>query len=205
MGQPGYGQQPDPNAQYGQPQQQQYGQPPPQQQPQYGQPAPGGYGQPQAMQAGYPPQQQMQAQGGFPRPKVRNPIMTFLMPVIGIGACVVLGVVFGILAGVLESPIVGMIGSAISGLGFLAVGVYIFIQVIKMVNEVKAITNNPSFAWWPLLIPGYNLYFQLIMLPQEITKAKQIAGVQQPTRGLVVYWFLFLYALASDLNDLAKA
>ena len=61
-----------------------------------------------------------------------------------------------------------------------------------------------SFAWWPLFIPFYNLYFILIMLPAEVTKAKQMAGVQAPARGIVVYFFLWLYALASDLNDIAR-
>jgi hypothetical protein len=36
-------------------------------------------------------------------------------------------------------------------------------------------------------------------------KAKQMAGVQQPARGIVVYVFLWLYAAAADLNDIAKA
>ena len=37
------------------------------------------------------------------------------------------------------------------------------------------------------------------------SKAKQMAGVQNPPRGIVVYIFLFLYAFAADLNDIAKA
>jgi hypothetical protein len=43
-----------------------------------------------------------------------------------------------------------------------------------------------------------------ILVPQEMQKAKQMAGVQQPARGIVVYFFLWLYAAASDLNDIAK-
>jgi hypothetical protein len=38
-----------------------------------------------------------------------------------------------------------------------------------------------------------------------MAKAKQMAGVQTPPRGIVVYIFFFLYALAADLNDIAKA
>jgi hypothetical protein len=38
-----------------------------------------------------------------------------------------------------------------------------------------------------------------------MNKAKQMRGVQQPARGFIVYFFLFLYAFAADLNDIAKA
>jgi hypothetical protein len=38
-----------------------------------------------------------------------------------------------------------------------------------------------------------------------MAKAKQIAGVQTPPRGIIVYVLLFLYAFAADLNDIAKA
>jgi len=44
-----------------------------------------------------------------------------------------------------------------------------------------------------------------IVLPAEVTKAKQMVNAQQPTRGIVVYIFLWLYALAADLNDISKA
>jgi hypothetical protein len=43
-----------------------------------------------------------------------------------------------------------------------------------------------------------------ILIPGQVQKAKQMAGVQQPARGIVFYIFLFLYAFASDLNDLAR-
>jgi hypothetical protein len=41
-------------------------------------------------------------------------------------------------------------------------------------------------------------------VPQQMTKAKQMARSQRPTRGFIVYFLIFLYALAADLNDLAN-
>jgi hypothetical protein len=38
-----------------------------------------------------------------------------------------------------------------------------------------------------------------------MAKAKQIAGVQTPPRGIIVYVLVWLYAMAADLNDIAKA
>ena len=43
-----------------------------------------------------------------------------------------------------------------------------------------------------------------MVVAPEVSKAKQMLGVQQPTRSLVAYFFLFPYALASDLNDMAR-
>ena len=212
--QQGYGQPqqqggyPDPQG-YGQPQQQQpYGQPPQQQ---------GGYGQPPAQQGGYPQagapmqpyQQQAIAPGaggqagkaaagllaGGQTPITRNALLTFLAPVI---------LVFG---GAILSSILVRIVAALSLVGLLvelaglALGI---ILVIKMVNEIKSVTNNASFAWWPIFVPVYSLYWAVIMLPAEVTKAKQMAGLQQPARGLVFYLFLLPFALASDINEIAK-
>ncbi len=203
-------------APYGQPPQQQapYGQPPQQQAP-YGQPPQGGYGDPQqqAYGAGASVGQGMQQFGaqmnqgmagvnqalgpaGGTRPTVRNALMTFLMPlIIMIGG----SIVFGILAAVIHPAI----GSAI-GLCYLAGSILMLISIIKMANEVKSVTNNASFAWWPVLIPVYGIYWMLIMVPAEVTKAKQMVGLPQPARGIVLYFFLFTFALASDINDIAK-
>jgi hypothetical protein len=54
-----------------------------------------------------------------------------------------------------------------------------------------------------MFIPLYQYYWAWIMVPQEVTKAKQMMGVQAPTRNIVLYIFLFPFALASDLNDMA--
>ncbi len=189
--QPGaYGQQP-----MGQPQG--YGQP--QQAPQaYGQPPAGGFGG--AMQAGLGGIQAATGTGpgAGNRPTVRNPIMTMLMPILLIFGGQILG---GILVSVTEIGLLGLVGSLIA----LAGAVLAIIAIIKMTNEMKSVTGNESFAWWPILIPFYNYYWAWIMVPAEMNKAKQMRGIQTPARGIVVYVFFFLYAMAADLNDIAKA
>jgi hypothetical protein len=136
------------------------------------------------------------SEGG--RPTVRNPLMTFLLPV----GIIIFGNILGpILVSVTEMGVFALVGSAISLVG----AVLWIIAIVKMTGELKTVTNNPAFAWWPALVPIYQLYWAVIMLPAEMTRAKQMRGVQTPTRGLVVYLFLLLYAYAADLNDIAKA
>ena len=201
---------------YGQsPQQAPYGQPP--QQAPYGQP-PQGYGDPQQPQQGYGagPAQGMQPYGSpggqlnqglaginqamapaaGTKPTVRNALMTFLMPII-----IMVG---GTIVGTILAFIVASLGSAIIGLSYLAGSVVMLLNIIKMSNELKSVTNNASFVWWPVFIPVYGIYWMLIMVPQEVTKAKQMVGLPQPARGIVLYFFLFTFALASDINDIAK-
>jgi hypothetical protein len=213
---PGYGQPPAQQA-YGQPPPQQaYGQPPQQQA--YGAPpAQQGYGM-QPQQAAYGAQQfgQQMQQGfggagaamglsaGTGRPKTRNALMTFLLPILLFVGSGIIGGVCTTLAVSMESSIIGLIGSLLSGIGDLAGLIIFYMSAIRMMNEVNGVTKSGALAWWQLFIPFYNYYVMWILIPGEVQKAKQMAGVQQPARGIVVYFFLFLYALAADVNDLAK-
>jgi hypothetical protein len=215
----------DPQAQYGAPQQQ-YGQPQMQQQP-YGQP-PQGYGQPPP-DPGYGQQQQQpppgaygqqpqgmmpygQTPGGLPAPAPmmgtlqsagnstgptkRNALMTWLVP---------WGVMFGgsIVGSILASLITPILG-LISTLALLAGAVMLLLSAIKMVNELKTVTRNTAFAWWPIIVPIYQYYWMWILVPAEVAKAKQMMGVQAPARSIVIYVFAWHLALASDLNDMAR-
>jgi hypothetical protein len=216
--------------QYGQPQQQQYGAPPqqqqygaPPQQQQYGQPPQQQYGQPPQQQYGQQPAaygaqqfgQQMQQgfagagaamglQAGSGKPQARNALMTFLMPLILIIGGQILGTILTIVfVSVLDMPslsFLGLIGSLVA----LAGAVIGFISAVKMIGELNGVTKSGAVAWWMLLVPLYNYYVMWILVPAEMGKAKQMAGVQQPPRGFVVYFFLWLYAFAADLNDIAK-
>jgi len=128
-------------------------------------------------------------------PQHRDPRVTFLVP---------LGMVFG---GVVLSTVLWMIFWPLGVVGDLVVlaGVALHVVVaIPMVNEVKAVTRNDGFAWWPLLVPLYNVYWAVVLLPEEIKKAKQLLGVKQAVRPPVLYFFALLYALASDVNDLVR-
>ena len=212
----------DPQAAYGQPQPPQYGQP--MQQPQYGQPMqPPQYGQPpqdpaygqQPQQAyGQAPQGMMpygQGPGGLPAPgpmmgtlqsagnstgpTKRNPLMTWLVPGLVIFGGSILSTILGFVYGPLAS---------LSGLFFLAGMVMYLLSAIKMVNELKTVTRNAAFAWWPIIVPIYNYYWLWMLVPAEVKKAKQMMGIQAPPRSIVLYFFLWHFALASDLNDMAR-
>jgi hypothetical protein len=185
------------------------GYPPPQAPGGYGQPqAPGGYGQPQPPQPlvgyGQAPAAVMgpgmmgtlQSAGNATGPTKRNPLMTFLVPGL---------VIFG---GIIISTILGIaVSGALSSLSvlFLLAGMVMYLlSAIKMVGELKTVTRNASFAWWPILVPFYNYYWLWILVPAEVAKAKQAMGVQAPTRSIVIYVFLWHFAFASDLNDMAR-
>ena len=154
------------------------------------------------MQAGFGQGMQGMGIGGAPgaggRPTVRNPLMTLLLPA---GLVVIGNVVGSVLVSITEMGLFGAVGSLISFVG----AILGLIATIKMTNELKAVTGNSGFAWWPIFIPFYGYYWMWVMVPAEMNKAKQMRGIQTPARGFIVYFFLFLYAFAADLNDIAKA
>jgi len=184
-------------------------------------PPPEGYGQPPqgySPQQGYgPPGQQgnqlpggLVPYGGSPSasgllaslqsssgPTRRNPVQTLMPYFAYFGLFVLLTIARFI-------PFIGLIFGLLSPLILLGIVAWMFLIVIPMVNEVKAVTRNPDFAWWPLLIPFFSLYWMWILVPQEVGKAKQVLGVQQPVRGIVFYIFIFPFALASDINDMVR-
>ena len=57
----------------------------------------------------------------------------------------------------------------------------------------------------PIFCAPASWYLMWILTPAQMQKAKQMARCQNPTRGFIVYFFLFPYALAADLNDIAQA
>ncbi len=173
-------------------------------------PGGGGYGAPPQQQQGFgAPMGQfgqqaagmMQAGMGGPmgpvgaRPQRRNPIMVLLMP----AAIIVVGQIIGGILGSLIDPMVGLVGTVIA----LGGVIFALITLFKMLGELKNFTGDADFAPWFILIPCLQYYFAWVKVPEQVTKAKQMAGVQAPTRSIIVYIFLFQYALAADLNDLA--
>lgn len=134
--------------------------------------------------------------GSGPRPKVRNALLVFFMPMI---------IIFGgaVVAGILAAAINPMLGLIALPAYIFGIG-YIYYSIISMSNELKAITQNPEFGWWKLFIPILNIIFMLSDVPNEVARAKQMMGVPKPARGVIVYFFLFTYALAADLNDIAQ-
>jgi hypothetical protein len=137
----------------------------------------------------------LQSAGVSAGPRRRNALMTFLVPL----ALMIGGSILGTILAMIYGPL-GMLAPLFCLAGFALFVLY----TIQMTNELKTATRNPAFAWWPIFIPIYSMYWMWILVPQEVAKAKQLLGVQAPTRGIVLYIFLFQYAFASDLNDLAR-
>ena len=137
-------------------------------------------------------------------PTRRNPLMTFLIPTIVMFGGVIVGVILGIILALI-SPSLGLIGSLISLAAVIGGGVLFLLNAIKMVNELKSVTRNAAFPWWPMFVPVYGIIWMWFQVPAEVTKAKQMMGVQTPTRSVVFYIFLWSYALASDINDLVRS
>jgi hypothetical protein len=148
------------------------------------------YGQPGGIGVGT-----LQSAGVSTGPKRRNAFMTWVMPLV---------VIF---AGLFLAIILMVLGSSLAALGSLVIlggmGWSLFLA-IQMAGELKSVTRNPAFAWWPIFVPIYSLYWLWFLVPQEVSKAKQMIGAQAPTRSILLYIFLWRFALASDLNDLAR-
>jgi hypothetical protein len=79
---------------------------------------------------------------------------------------------------------------------------YAMYQQWTMLNELQAYTRDEDFKPWFMFIPLLNLYFLLVKVPEQITKAKQMAGSRNPqASSIVLYFFIGLYAMAKDLNE----
>ena len=205
----GYGGLP-PNA-YGVPPQEPYGQ-------QQGLPG-GGYGQPPMgapmgappgahpqmgggmVPYGQQPSGQMigtlKSQGAAPTgPRRRNALMTLLLPAL---------VIFG---GFVLSTVLVLVGIAaaapLGSLLCLGGAVWYLLLAVQMINELKAVTRSDELAWWPIIVPIYNYYFMWFVVPQQVGRAKQMLGIRQPARHVILYVFLWPFALAADLNDMVR-
>jgi len=59
-----------------------------------------------------------------------------------------------------------------------------------------------NFKPWHMFIPLLGIYFLWVKVPEQVGKAKQMAGSRNPqASGIVLYIFLSYYALAKDLNE----
>ena len=85
----------------------------------------------------------------------------------------------------------------------LCIPIYGLIVFIQLMTELKNFTQDQSFFAFGFLIPCYNMYWMLFVVPQQITKAKQMAGLQKPASSIFLYWMVFPYALVSDMNEFA--
>lgn len=80
--------------------------------------------------------------------------------------------------------------------------VYALYQQWTMLNELQAYTRDEEFKPWFMFIPLLNLYFLFIKVPEQVGRAKQMAGSRNPQpQSIVLYIFIGLYALSKDLNE----
>jgi hypothetical protein len=142
--------------------------------------------------------QQGLATGGK-RPKMRNALMTMLIPY---GLIIGANILTNIVVMVLPASLAGILSLVFSLLSLVG-SVLALIQIYQMLNEIKSVTKNESFNWWFIFIPIYSIIWLLTTVRQEIGKAKQMVGAPQPVRSGVAYFFLALWAMASDVNDIA--
>ncbi len=230
QGQGGYGAPQDQGGYGGAPQGGQPGFPPPGGQGGYGgSPAQQGYGgPPQGGPPGYapPPQQQGYGQqdfgqqaglavadmqnafsnvgsiGAVGRPTVRNALRTQILPyALMIGGSILATIVTLVLAAI--DPSLAMIGSLLNLLS-LAGLVMFYLSLIKMHGELRGVNPQLPFPFWWYFVPILQIYALWILTPQEVEKAKQMLGVREPTRNIVLYIFFPHFAFASDLNDMAR-
>ena len=186
---PGYGQPPGAQGQYGQPPQQAAGG--------FGGAMQGAFGQMQAGMASVPGMG-FQAGAAGSKPTTRNAFVIGIVPFILI---VAFSVVFNILAAVLEMGFIGSIG----GLFNLAVSVWYALNYLKVLDEMRNAAGNPTFPRWPIFIPIYQWIYAITMVPKEVQKAKQMRGLAPTNKNIVLYFFFPLFALQSDMNELASA
>jgi hypothetical protein len=85
----------------------------------------------------------------------------------------------------------------------LMIPIYGLIVFYGMLKELKDYTQDPDFFLFGWLIPCYGPIWWLFKVPEQVTKAKQMAGSQKPARSILLYWLLGGYALAADLNEVA--
>jgi predicted transporter len=146
----------------------------------------------------------MGLQPGTLRPRVRNALMTMLVPLLIVVGSIAAAIAVVAIAIAVDAPAIAPLAGLLAFVGFIAAAVIGLLSLIRMIGELNSVTRTDAVQWWMFLIPIYHYYVAWVLVPQEVSKAKQMAGVQAPTRGIVVYIFLFLYALAADLNDIAR-
>jgi hypothetical protein len=152
----------------------------------------GGFGQMQG---------QMMGPGGFAggagaKPTMRNAFMFGLLP--EICAFVIPQILTGV-ANATEIYAIAYVGSLIN----LACGIWLLLNALKALNEMRNAAGNPGFPRWPIIVPIYNWIYWLTMVPKEVQKAKQMRGMQPTSRNMALYFFFPVFALQADLNDMA--
>jgi hypothetical protein len=136
--------------------------------------------------------------GAGMKPTMRNAFVFGLVPEL------VYIFVPGIFVGIANAVDIGAI-ALVGNLVQLGALIWFLMNMLKGLNEMRNSAGNPAFPRWPIIIPIYNWIYWLSMVPKEVMKAKQMRGLQPTHRSLALYFFFPVFALQSDLNDLAAA
>jgi hypothetical protein len=141
---------------------------------------PQGYGQPQ-QQMGYG-----QPQGGFGAPQGGAALGApgqFGAAPMGMGGFGGGGGGGGGPVGQTRNPVMVLV------LSMITCGLYGMYAVWTMLNELKDYTRDESFKPWQIFIPLLGAYFWLFKVPEQVGKAKQMAGSRnQQSAGFIFYW-----------------
>ena len=79
---------------------------------------------------------------------------------------------------------------------------YALYQMWTMLNELQQYTNDQEFKPFWMFIPFLNYYFLWVKVPEQVGKAKKMAGSRNPAPGnIIMYMFFILYQLPKDLNE----
>ena len=57
-----------------------------------------------------------------------------------------------------------------------------------MVSQLRAFTNQGDYQPWMVFIPCYNIFIIVMKVPEEMTRAKQMVGVQAPSKPAWMYF-----------------
>lgn len=136
------------------------------------------------------------AGGAGAKPQMRNAFVFGIVPVLlmFIGPSL-----FGFLASMLEIGAIALIGNLV----YLGGLIWFLLNMLKALNEMRNAAGNPAFPRWPIFIPVYNWIYFISMVPKEVMKAKQMRGLQPMHKSVALYFFFPVFALQSDLNEIA--
>ncbi len=126
--------------------------------------------------------------------------MTFGVSMAGFVIAILISIVIIIIPN-LNDSLVGIFRliSALFSLG----GYVVYCLIVQsMVGELQGVTGDTSYPKWAVFVPIYNLIILFTKVLPGMQQAKQRAGAP-PARSGVAYFFFWVYAMASDLNDLA--
>lgn len=138
------------------------------------------------------------AGGAGAKPTMRNAFVFGLVPIL---VAAIGPVPFGILASALDIGAIALLGNVV----YLGGMVWFLLNMLKALNEMRNAAGNPTFPRWPIFIPVYNWIYFISMVPKEVMKAKQMRGLQPTTKHVVLYFLFPVFALQSDLNEIAAA